>query len=1286
MPRDLPLPSNLGRYRLLSKLGEGGMGTVYLAEDTELGRRVALKVPHFGEDDGEEIIKRFQREARLAAGVSHVNLCPVYDVGHVEGVHYLSMPYVEGTPLSRLVGHEWPWDPEKALVLTRKLALATQVMHDKGVVHRDLKPSNVILRSDGEPILMDFGLARSFTAQGRGITRTGALVGTPAYMAPEQVLGETRKIGPPTDIYSLGVILFELLTGQVPFEGPLAAIYGQILHAPPEAPSVRRTELDAQLDAICLKAMAKQPQERFASMSDFAAALEACLRRQVPAPSPVAAGTAAPSVATPEASGVATPVRLTCPRCGKVVKTPPTGKKAKCLYCETLVDVPSEKQTLPNPAGAGRKPLTGTSPAGRGAQVSRPARDDADLPEVTAAEEPSPFGKKQMVLVGWATLFSVAVGLTAWLLLRGRSDQTPPGADDPASLRLVPIVQGGRLDLWPGATTILEVRLVRRNCPGKIEVYPAAPTPGVTIRAGTVAAGVDSVTLIVEVDSSAPPGDRDIRLLAVGDRVRGEGAVRLTIAPGSRSLTLDPPAPVTLMPGESRTIALHMRRRNCSEHVEVQLVLPAFGVPSGITLHNGKVPAGTEDGSLELRVEKNAPSGPQMLRLRASGGGLSAETTLQLTIEIREPPAVVGPLRQRPEVLVPDEFQVAVLRGQFPILQLTTEKAGNQGAIRNVWVTDGADVRGPGGAGPGGGVVLGGRAPGGGLSDDLLSLLRKTPPFAAPGARDLRDLGAALEPFTRQQGPFSSAGRNKLQEVPLSKASGRMPVYGVVPTRMAVVAASFPFKRQVEEFRRKLHLPDHNAVFSEQVRGEEGKSWPSFQFDGLEVERMTLREDGSDGRWQPLDLRSDYLKFALLTSRSLVADDSFYGSPVVAAGRGLVMRVPAPFPPGGQAAEGGLMMGPMGGDSPAFFPDLVRRLEKIRQTLEELNKSEGSGMLPTQGPRTEFDPFDPHGNDGPISAPPPSRPIGPTSPPGGIPGPGTPTKSSDTPITYCLLRFVDLDVEAGKSYRYRLRVRMMNPNFAPEPDKRKDTTPEQARDKGLKSDWARVPQTVTVPPDQVVYALDLPDGGYPLNTAMKKWEPWRWTFVGPQGYPPPQESSQAAVQIHRWVDSYLADPADEKTRRTVGEWLVAARVLVQRGEYVRDPEYRVLVPVKPLDASGHDLDTNPKAKLGKDKHLMSVDFGDKSLLIDFDGGQQRYNKTEGSGATMRTEVVSDRSAVELLIMRPDGKMIARNTADDGEDKERSARVQVFLERIEKLRYSGRGKPGFPGSPFDKLDR
>jgi serine/threonine protein kinase len=249
------------------------MGAVYLAEDTHLGRQVALKVPHFTTEDGPEVIERFRREARVAAGIEHPNVCAVYDVGQIEGVHYLTMPFIDGTPLSRLLDRDQSWSPERSAALVARLATVLQAVHQKGVIHRDLKPSNILLRAGDDPVIMDFGLARSLSPSDR-LTRTGAAVGTPAYMSPEQVLGLSGAVGCATDVYALGVILYELLTGRLPFPGPGPALFGQILHAEAPPPSTVRPGLDPGLDGICRKALAKRPGERYAGMAEFAAALQ----------------------------------------------------------------------------------------------------------------------------------------------------------------------------------------------------------------------------------------------------------------------------------------------------------------------------------------------------------------------------------------------------------------------------------------------------------------------------------------------------------------------------------------------------------------------------------------------------------------------------------------------------------------------------------------------------------------------------------------------------------------------------------------------------------------------------------------------------------------------------------------------------------------------------------------------------------------------------------------------------------------------------------------------------
>jgi serine/threonine protein kinase len=268
------LPTEFGRYRLLRKIGEGGMGAVFLAEDTQLGREVALKVPHFSAKGKPQVIARFLREARVAASVHHPNLCPVYDVGEFAGFHYLTMPFIEGTPLAALIDPDSPWPVPRAAGLVRQLALALEVMHQKGVIHRDLKPGNVLIRPDGEPVLMDFGLARVFTDDSLRLTRTGATLGTPTYMAPEQVAGRQAEQGPATDVYALGVILYELVTGEPPFVGPVGVVYAKILTAEPKPPSAVLSAGVAGVDEVCARALAKEPAERFASMTEFARGLE----------------------------------------------------------------------------------------------------------------------------------------------------------------------------------------------------------------------------------------------------------------------------------------------------------------------------------------------------------------------------------------------------------------------------------------------------------------------------------------------------------------------------------------------------------------------------------------------------------------------------------------------------------------------------------------------------------------------------------------------------------------------------------------------------------------------------------------------------------------------------------------------------------------------------------------------------------------------------------------------------------------------------------------------------
>ena len=248
------LPIEFGRYRLLKVLGEGGMGAVYLAHDTELDRKVALKLPHFVGGKSKDQGERFRREARLAATLDHANICRIYDIGEQDGRLFLTMQYVEGKTLNDIIKAKGAIEPRTAANLVKRIASAVQVAHTQGIIHRDLKPANIMIKKDRDFVIMDFGLARRVEQEEVQLTATGAVLGTPAYMAPEQLRGENDAVGPQSDVYSLGIILFELLTGQRPFQGTLPQIYAQVLSTHSVIPSAIKTGLDAALDEICRKA------------------------------------------------------------------------------------------------------------------------------------------------------------------------------------------------------------------------------------------------------------------------------------------------------------------------------------------------------------------------------------------------------------------------------------------------------------------------------------------------------------------------------------------------------------------------------------------------------------------------------------------------------------------------------------------------------------------------------------------------------------------------------------------------------------------------------------------------------------------------------------------------------------------------------------------------------------------------------------------------------------------------------------------------------------------------
>ncbi|MCA9114179.1 MAG: protein kinase [Planctomycetaceae bacterium] len=283
-PADWSISRHIGRYRVEKLLGQGGMGAVYLAHDMHLDRDVALKIPQINHLREKELLERFYREARAVATLRHPGICPVYDVGEINGQTFLSMAFIQGRPLVEYSRSSASQSSRAIAKLIMQLALALQEAHDIGVIHRDLKPANIMVSSRGEPVVMDFGLARRLHSDDARVTHSGDILGTPAYMSPEQVEGNPEGVGPASDQYSLGVILYELLTGQLPFQGTVLSIIGQIAHTTPKSVQELRADVDPRLAAICSRMMARQPKARFPDMAATAAALRQYLDEGVASP------------------------------------------------------------------------------------------------------------------------------------------------------------------------------------------------------------------------------------------------------------------------------------------------------------------------------------------------------------------------------------------------------------------------------------------------------------------------------------------------------------------------------------------------------------------------------------------------------------------------------------------------------------------------------------------------------------------------------------------------------------------------------------------------------------------------------------------------------------------------------------------------------------------------------------------------------------------------------------------------------------------------------------------
>src|SRR6187397_1186512 len=274
-----------GRYRIVRKLGSGGMANVYLAEDEDLGRRVAIKILNERYANDDLFIERFRREAKSAAALSHPNIVSVYDRGEAEGTYYIAMEVIEGRSLKELIMTRGPLPIPQALAYTHEMLEALRFAHRHGIIHRDIKPHNILI---GERLkVTDFGIARAGASQ---MTEAGSIMGTAQYLSPEQAKG--APVDQTSDLYSVGVVLYELLTGSVPFNGDTPVeIAMKHLSQTPEPPSVRRPDVPDDLDYVVLRALAKDPSERYHSAEAMDADLDRIARGLAVSPETAEAAT-----------------------------------------------------------------------------------------------------------------------------------------------------------------------------------------------------------------------------------------------------------------------------------------------------------------------------------------------------------------------------------------------------------------------------------------------------------------------------------------------------------------------------------------------------------------------------------------------------------------------------------------------------------------------------------------------------------------------------------------------------------------------------------------------------------------------------------------------------------------------------------------------------------------------------------------------------------------------------------------------------------------------------------
>ncbi len=647
-----------------------------------------------------------------------------------------------------------------------------------------------------------------------------------------------------------------------------------------------------------------------------------------------------------------------------------------------------------------------------------------------------------------------------------------------------------------------------------------------------------------------------------------------------------------------------------------------------------------------------------------------------------------SPTRRPPEILAADEGVVDTALMNFDTYDLRFDQA--TGMPTEMWFlkdvkSTAATTGGTGALGGGGGLFGGQGLQGLGLRGGMGGMPLGPgmggsgaggPPMGGSGAmgppRGGSGSGAGMMGGPGMMGGNMSAfmqGQNQVQtleeirphariSVPIrdvsKKAAGLTPVRQLRPLRMAVIAASFPYRKQIEKFQEALHLNSPQEVFQETIKDpKEDKPVSAFRFTGVRVQRRELDSTGKPTRdWQDIDLGAAYRPWLVVTGRRFEPENPKYAA---ISFTGLVMRPLLQFrdKPESAPAE------PAADDIENHYPMVEAKLKNIQETLEALKSKDPAEIAkpPEQfNPDSAFDPFNPSAQ---IEKPAAAGGAG--NPMGGAAG------AQQTIPEHCLIRLIDLTIEPGKTYQYRIQVRMANPNY-----KRPDVAnPDWANSPELVSDkWYEIPERAKVPPELRYYAVDQEE----LDMAEGK----KYTGIN-TGYVPFKDR-QTVLQIHRWLGAVKIDKLGREPLM-IGEWAVADRVPVYRGEYA-DKKVRLELPVwSPIHNAfliPTDQDGRRNRKPGIEVNFSHDLDGRETVLVDFDGGKETYTQSIRNGDDEPKRVtIEDSSSTDVLLMTPEGKLLGHNSGIDSQDLHRKEQRENAMRRVDHVRH---GKPDPQNQP------